>query len=208
MFSHILVGMELRTSLWTSRNLLLWLSVYTGSLLLTGRVAEQELFKKKYYTLIRYGDYRKWWKYLFARIVRVTFFYVLAVWAICNTGLLVWREETVLSYKVRILSLFVLMLSWTMIAVLQMVIMFWAENSKIPFIIIVVVTIAALWGAERVEGFGGKLIFINWGMIIRSSLYQKQGFDIALALASETGILAIMYQCTVPLKQRFAGGKI
>lgn len=207
MLSHILMGMELRTSLWISRDLLLWLSVYMGGLLISGKIAEQELFKKKYTLLIRYGDYRKWWKYLFNRIVRSTFFYTLAVWATCNLGLLVKPEEIVLSKKEKILSFFVLVLSWTVIAVLQVVAMLWTGNSKVSFIGIVVVTIVALWGSERVGKFAW-LIPVNWGMVIRSSPYQEQGFELPWAVVVEIGILIILYQCAIPLKQRLTGGQI
>ena len=62
------------------------------------------------------------------------FFYVLAVWIICNLGMLFIPEEFTLSNKIKILSFFLLVLSWTMLAVIQMVIMLWMENMKVPFV--------------------------------------------------------------------------
>jgi len=74
MFGHVLSGMEQNPALWIYRNLLLWLLFYTGGMLLTGRIAAQEIFQKKYYILIRYGNYEKWWQYLFIKIIREMFF--------------------------------------------------------------------------------------------------------------------------------------
>jgi len=106
MFGHVLSGMEQNPALWIYRNLLLWLLFYMGGMLLTGRIAAQEIFQKKYYILIRYGNYEKWWQYLFIKIIREMFFYVLAVWIICNLGMLFIPEEFTLSNKIKILSFF------------------------------------------------------------------------------------------------------
>lgn len=207
MFGHVLSGMEQNPALWIYRNLLLWLLFYTGGMLLTGRIAAQEIFQKKYYILIRYGNYEKWWQYLFIKIIREMFFYVLAVWIICNLGMLFISEEFTLSNKIKILSFFLLVLSWTMLAVIQMVIMLWMENMKVPFVFMLLCTIAALCGSEQLDRLG-KFIPFNWGMILRSNIYQEQGYSIVFVFFSEIVTLVFLYRYFIRFRQRLKGEQL
>ena len=207
MFGHVLVGMEQNPALWIYRDLLLWFLFYIGGIFLTGRTAAQEIFKKRYYILIRYGNYRKWWGYLFFKIVRIMFFYVLVVWAVCNLGMLFIPEELKLSNRIKILSFLTLVLSWTTMAIIQTVIMMWSENMKAPFVFILLCTIATLWGGERLSGLG-KFIPLNGGMLIRSNIYQEQGYPIIVMFLAELMILGLLYRYSILLRQWFKGGQI
>lgn len=207
MFSHILVGMEQNTSSWMYRDLLWWILIYTGGLLLTGRIADDEIFKKKYCILIRYGNYMKWWRYLFFKIVWRMLIYVFITWGVCNLKLILQTEQFILPNNVKILSLFVLGASWITVAVFQTVMMLLLRNSKISFAFVMINMMISLWGSKQL-GELSKWFPLNWEMIIRSDIYQIHGFSITCVLIIEIIILCLMYRFPIYLKPYITGGRI
>lgn len=149
----------------------------------------------------------KWWRYLFFKIVWRMLIYVFITWGVCNLKLILQTEQLILPNNVKILSLFVLGASWITVAVFQTVMMLLLRNSKISFAFVMINMMISLWGSKQL-GELSKWFPLNWGMIIRSDIYQIHGFSITCVLIIEIIILCLMYRFPIYLKPYITGGRI